>query len=90
MHALAAAGRTSRAARPAIPTDVASVSGGATLLTHDLFTNNVLYAEAALDAARRAPPPCFPARAPLLQARMRPLSIRGACYCAHVVAQHRS
>jgi Zn-dependent M16 (insulinase) family peptidase len=33
---------------PAIPTDVASVSGGATLLTHDLFTNNVLYAEAAL------------------------------------------
>ena len=32
-----------------IPTDIATCSGGATLLTHDLFTNNVLYAEAALD-----------------------------------------
>ena len=31
-----------------IPTDVAACAG-ATLLTHDLFTNNVLYAEAALD-----------------------------------------
>ena len=30
-----------------IPTDVASVSD-ATLLTHDLFTNNVLYAEVAM------------------------------------------
>ena len=34
-------------AAPSIPTDVASASG-ATLLTHDLFTNNVLYAEAAV------------------------------------------
>jgi Zn-dependent M16 (insulinase) family peptidase len=32
-----------------IPTDIAACSGGATLLTHDLFTNNVLYADAALD-----------------------------------------
>lgn len=31
-----------------IPTDVAS-SHDATILTHDLFTNNVIYAEAALD-----------------------------------------
>jgi Zn-dependent M16 (insulinase) family peptidase len=31
-----------------IPTDVAS-SRDATILTHDLFTNNVIYAEAALD-----------------------------------------
>ncbi len=30
-----------------IPTEVASVSD-ATLLTHDLFTNNVLYAEVAM------------------------------------------
>ena len=30
-----------------IPTDVASASD-ATLLTHDLFTNNVLYAEVAM------------------------------------------
>jgi hypothetical protein len=32
-----------------IPTASSSLSGGATLLTHELFTNDVLYAEAALD-----------------------------------------
>jgi len=32
-----------------VPTDVTSLSGGAKLLSHDLFTNNVLYAEVALD-----------------------------------------
>lgn len=32
-----------------VPTDITSSEGGATLLTHDLFTNNVLYLEAALD-----------------------------------------
>jgi Zn-dependent M16 (insulinase) family peptidase len=32
-----------------VPTATSSLSGGATLLTHELFTNDVLYAEAALD-----------------------------------------
>ncbi|MEW5297561.1 MAG: hypothetical protein WDW36_000765 [Sanguina aurantia] len=32
-----------------VPTDVTALSGGSTLLTHDLFTNNVLYMEAALN-----------------------------------------
>ena len=36
----------------AIPSDVSTTSGGTTLLTHDLFTNNVLYAEAALPLGR--------------------------------------
>jgi Zn-dependent M16 (insulinase) family peptidase len=31
-----------------VPTDVSS-SQGATILTHDLFTNNVVYMETALD-----------------------------------------
>ena len=31
-----------------IPTNVTSTTGGATLLTHDLFTSNVLYADVAL------------------------------------------
>jgi presequence protease len=31
-----------------IPTDVSSSSSGATFLTHDLFTSNVLYADVAL------------------------------------------
>lgn len=35
-----------------IPTDVSTTTAGATLLTHDLFTNNVLYAEAALPLGR--------------------------------------
>lgn len=35
-----------------IPTDVSTTAAGATLLTHDLFTNNVLYAEAALPLGR--------------------------------------
>ncbi|GFR50856.1 hypothetical protein Agub_g13138 [Astrephomene gubernaculifera] len=32
-----------------VPTDVTPLSDGATLLTHDLFTNDVLYMEAAFD-----------------------------------------
>jgi Zn-dependent M16 (insulinase) family peptidase len=32
-----------------VPTATSSLAGGATLLTHELFTNDVLYAEAALD-----------------------------------------
>uniref|UniRef100_A0A383WCE6 Peptidase M16C associated domain-containing protein n=1 Tax=Tetradesmus obliquus TaxID=3088 RepID=A0A383WCE6_TETOB len=32
-----------------IPTATSGLAGGATLLTHELFTNDVLYAEAALD-----------------------------------------
>jgi Zn-dependent M16 (insulinase) family peptidase len=32
-----------------VPTATSSLSGGAKLLTHELFTNDVLYAEAALD-----------------------------------------
>lgn len=32
-----------------VPTSVADLSGGAKLLSHELFTNDVLYAEAALD-----------------------------------------
>jgi Peptidase M16C associated len=35
-----------------IPTEVSTTAAGATLLTHDLFTNNVLYAEAALPLTR--------------------------------------
>lgn len=31
-----------------VPTDVTTLSGGTTLLTHDLFTNNVLYMEVRL------------------------------------------
>jgi Zn-dependent M16 (insulinase) family peptidase len=33
---------------PQVPTDITQQQG-ATLLTHDLFTNNILYFEAALD-----------------------------------------
>jgi presequence protease len=33
---------------PVIPTAVSSAAGGATLLTHDLFTSDVLYADIAL------------------------------------------
>lgn len=36
----------------AIPTEVSKTAAGATLLTHDLFTNNVLYAETALPLGR--------------------------------------
>jgi len=39
-----------------IPTDVSTTAAGATLLTHDLFTNNVLYAEAALPLFCRCDP----------------------------------
>lgn len=41
-----------------IPTDVTK-QGGATILTHDLFTNDVLYLEAALDM-RVVPAPLLP------------------------------
>lgn len=32
-----------------MPTAISELSGGAKLLSHELFTNDVLYAEAALD-----------------------------------------
>lgn len=32
-----------------VPTAISDLSGGAKLLSHELFTNDVLYAEAALD-----------------------------------------
>jgi Zn-dependent M16 (insulinase) family peptidase len=32
-----------------VPTAVSDLSGGSKLLAHELFTNDVLYAEAALD-----------------------------------------
>ena len=35
-----------------IPTAVSTTAAGATLLTHDLFTNNVLYADVALPLTR--------------------------------------
>ena len=38
-------------AAPDVPTDLTDLPGGATLLTHDLFTNDVLYVEALLPLA---------------------------------------
>lgn len=38
-------------AAPDVPTDVTDAGGGATLLTHDLFTNDVVYVEALLPLA---------------------------------------
>lgn len=61
----------------AIPSDVSTTSGGTTLLTHDLFTNNVLYAEAALPLGR------VPARLlPLLPLFCRCDSTAAACHCS--------
>lgn len=34
---------------PQIPTSISDEAGGAKILSHDLFTNDVLYLEAALD-----------------------------------------
>jgi Zn-dependent M16 (insulinase) family peptidase len=34
---------------PPHPSPVSPLAGGATLLTHDLFTNDVLYLDVALD-----------------------------------------
>ena len=59
-----------------VPSDVTQISG-VTVLQHDLFTNDVLYAEAALDM--------HPVPAQLLP--LVPLFCRCACRCHHAAVQ---